>query len=257
MADSLGLMAGLSGNAALVTGASRGIGRGIAERFADEGAVVGVNYPPGEESNAEAVVRGIEDAGGEAVALEADVAKPGPVERMVSRFEDRVGTVDVLVNNAGGTMETAPITEMSPELWDRVVDVNLRGVFLVSKFVVPGMIDAGDGSIVNVSSQYGIIGDAQRVHYCAAKGGVISFTRALAREVGPEVRVNAIAPGPIRTGKRGDLTDEYLADRTSTIPLDRLGDVGEVVPTAVFLASEDSSYYTGQTLSPDGGEAMH
>ena len=250
-------MGELSGTNALVTGASRGIGREIAEQFAAEGATVGVNYPPGEEANAADVVDAAREAGGEATALEADVADGDAVERMISAFEAEFGPLDSLVNNAGGTMQTSPITEMSEELWDRVVDVNLRGVFLTTKHAVPGMREAGGGSIVNVSSQLAFLGDADRCHYCAAKGGVISITRALAHELGPEIRVNAIAPGPIITGKRGELTEEYLAQRTETIPLGRLGQPEEVAPTATFLASERSSYYTGQTLSPDGGEAMH
>lgn len=250
-------MANLSEKVTLVTGASRGIGREIARQYADEGAIVGVNYPPGEESNARAVVDEIEDAGGEAIALEADVSEGDAVEAMLNAMEAEFGPLDVLVNNAGGTMQTAPITEMSEDLWDRVVDVNLRGVFLTTKHAVPGLREGEGGSVVNVSSQYGIIGDENRSHYCAAKGGVISITRALARELAPEIRVNAIAPGPIVTGKRGELTEEYLDRRTETIPLGRLGQPEEVAPTAVFLASEQSSYYTGQTLSPDGGEAMH
>jgi 3-oxoacyl-[acyl-carrier protein] reductase len=247
----------LSDKVTLVTGASRGIGREIARQYAAEGAVVGVNYPPGEEANARAVVDEIEDADGEATALEADVSDGDAVEAMVNAIEAEFGPLDVLVNNAGGTMQTSPITEMSEDLWDRVVDVNLRGVFLTTKHAVPGLREGEGGSIVNVSSQYGIIGDENRSHYCAAKGGVISITRALARELAPDVRVNAIAPGPIVTGKRGELTAEYLDRRTETIPLGRLGQPEEVAPTAVFLASEQSSYYTGQTLSPDGGEAMH
>lgn len=250
-------MAQLSEKVTLVTGASRGIGREIARQCAAEGAIVGVNYPPGEEDNARAVVDAIRDEGGDAVALEADVSEGDAVEEMISSLEAQVGPIDVLVNNAGGTMETSPITEMSEALWDRVVDVNLRGVFLTTKHAVPGMRRTGGGSVVNISSQLGIIGDENRCHYCAAKGGVISITRALARELGPDIRVNAIAPGPIVTGKRGELTEEYLENRTKTIPLDRLGQPEEVAPTAVFLASEQSSYYTGQTLSPDGGEAMH
>lgn len=250
-------MGELSGTNALVTGASRGIGREIAEQFAAEGATVGVNYPPGEEANAADVVDAAREAGGEATALEADVADGDAVEGMLSTFESEFGPLDTLVNNAGGTMQTSPITEMSEALWDRVVDVNLRGVFLTTKHAVPGMRETGGGSIVNVSSQLAFLGDSDRSHYCAAKGGVISITRALAHELGPTIRVNAIAPGPIVTGKRGELTEEYLDRRTETIPLDRLGQPEEVAPTAVFLASERSSYYTGQTLSPDGGEAMH
>jgi 3-oxoacyl-[acyl-carrier protein] reductase len=250
-------MGQLSGQTALVTGASRGIGREIATQFGAEGATVGINYPPGEQVNAETVVNDIREDGGEAIALEADVSDGDAVEGMITEFESQVRPLDVLVNNAGGTMQTSPITEMSEELWDRVVDVNLRGVFLTTKHAVPGMRETDGGSIVNISSQYGIIGDENRSHYCAAKGGVISITRALARELGPDIRVNAIAPGPIVTGKRGELSEEYLEERTETIPLGRLGQPEEVAPTALFLASDQSSYYTGQTLSPDGGEAMH
>lgn len=250
-------MAELNGKAALVTGASRGIGRGIAARFAAEGAVVGVNYPPGEADNAAAVVDGIEADGGRALALEADVGDPEAVAQMIETYERRVGPLDVLVNNAGGGAEPASVSEMSVEQWDRVVDVNLRGAFLTSKHAVPGMVSADGGSIVNVASQLGILGSAEKTHYCAAKGGLIAFTRSLARELAPDVRVNAIAPGPIETGKRDNLTEEWREERAETIPLDRLGGVEEVVPTAAFLASDDSSYYTGQTLSPDGGEAMH
>jgi 3-oxoacyl-[acyl-carrier protein] reductase len=247
----------LSGKVTLVTGASRGIGSEIARQYGAEGAIVGVNHPPGEADNARDVAATIEADGGDAITLEADVSNGDAVARMIEALEREVGPLDVLVNNAGGTMQTSPIVEMSEDLWDKVVDVNLRGVFLTTKHAVPGMRDTGGGSIVNISSQYGIIGDENRSHYCAAKGGVISITRALARELAPEIRVNAIAPGPIVTGKRGELSAEYLETRTDTIPLERLGQPEEVAPTAVFLASEQSSYYTGQTLSPDGGEAMH
>lgn len=250
-------MGQLSGKVTLVTGASRGIGSEIAQQYGAKGATVGVNYPPGEADNARDVAATIEADGGEAITLKADVSNGDAVAGMIKDLERAAGALDVLVNNAGGTMQTSPITEMSEDLWDRVVDVNLRGVFLSIKHAVPGMRDTGGGSIVNISSQYGIIGDENRSHYCAAKGGVISITRALARELAPEIRVNAIAPGPIVTGKRGELSEEYLETRTETLPLERLGRPEEVAPTAVFLASEQSSYYTGQTLSPDGGEAMH
>lgn len=250
-------MGELDDKTALVTGASRGIGKEIAQEFADAGATVGVNYPPGERENAEEVLTEIRDTGGDGMAVKGDVSAAKDVSNMVGKVADEYGAIDVLVNNAGGTMEKAPIEEMSEELWDMVVDVNLKGTFLTSKSVVPTMKEAGDGSIINIASQLGILGDANRVHYCAAKGGVISFTRALAREVAPDIRVNAIAPGPIRTGIRGELTDDYLENRTETIPLQRLGEPEEVASTALFLASEQSSYFTGQTLSPDGGEAMH
>lgn len=243
---------------ALVTGASRGIGRGIAEGLADAGARVAVNHPPGDDERAVAVdvVEGITDAGGEAMALEGDVSDADSVQAMLERFEEEWGAVDVLVNNAG-ILTQAELTEMSVEMWDETMDVDLRGVFLTTRFALPGMLDSGNGSVINVASQLGIKGAEELFHYSAAKGGVIAFTRALAREVSPTVRVNAIAPGPVQTALLDDISEEWREAKEAELPMGRLGRVEDVVPTAVFLASEDSSYYTGQTLSPDGGDAMH
>jgi 3-oxoacyl-[acyl-carrier protein] reductase len=146
---------------------------------------------------------------------------------------------------------------MPVETWDEMIQVNLRGVFLTTRFVLPGMLEAGRGSVVNTASQLGIKGAPELVHYSAAKGGIIAFTRALAREVSPTVRVNAVAPGPIETDLLADISEEWRAAKEAELPMGRLGQVDDVVPTVVFLASEESSYYTGQTLSPDGGDAMH
>jgi len=248
----------LSDANALVTGASRGIGRGIADGLAEAGARVAVNHPPGDDERAVAldVVEEITDAGGEAMALEGDVSDADSVQAMIERFEEEWGTVDVLVNNAG-ILTQSELAEMPVEMWDETMDVDLRGVFLTTRFALPGMLDSGNGSVINVASQLGIKGAEELVHYSAAKGGVIAFTRALAREVSPTVRVNAIAPGPIETALLDDITEEWREAKEAELPMGRLGRVEEVVPTAVFLASEDSSYYTGQTLSPDGGDAMH
>jgi 3-oxoacyl-[acyl-carrier protein] reductase len=248
----------LSEATALVTGASRGIGRGIAEGLADAGAKVAVNHPPGdgEREVAEDVVETIEADGGEAMALEGDVADADSVQAMIETFEDEWGPVDVLVNNAG-ILTQSELVDMPVEMWDETMDVDLRGVFLATRFALPGMLETGNGSVINVASQLGIKGGEELVHYCAAKGGVIAFTRALAREVSPAVRVNAIAPGPIETDLLDDISEEWREAKEAELPMDRLGRVEDVVPTAVFLASEDSSYYTGQTLSPDGGDAMH
>lgn len=251
-------MARLSSETALVTGASRGIGRGIAEGLAAEGATVAVNHPPfeGEKSNARAVVDRIRRAGGDAFSVEADVTDRNAVERMVDAAERRFGPIDVLVNNAGGGPPTSPLATMDVDTWDNVLDVNLRGVFLSTRFALPSMLEAGSGTIINIASQQGFLGVPERVHYCAAKGGVISFTRALARELAPDVTVNAIAPGPIATGKRDD-PDTWRQRVGPTVPMGRVGEIDDVVPTAIFLASSDGAYYTGQTLSPDGGDAMH
>jgi 3-oxoacyl-[acyl-carrier protein] reductase len=251
-------MGSLEDKSAVVTGASSGIGRGIAKGLAEEGAMVAVNYPPDstESEKADAVVEEIRAAGGDAVTLEGDVSDEASVRAMVESFESSYGPADVLVNNAG-IVTQSPLAEMSVEMWDEVMAVDLRGVFLVTRFFLPGMLDAGRGSIINVASQLGIKGGTELVHYSAAKGGVITFTRALAREVSPTVRVNAIAPGPIETDLLGDLSEEWRAAKEAELPMGRLGRVEDVVPTAVFLASDDSGYYTGQTLSPDGGDAMH
>ncbi|WP_137291278.1 3-oxoacyl-ACP reductase family protein [Natronorubrum halophilum] len=247
----------LDGANALVTGSSRGIGRGIAEGLADAGATVGVNYPPHEGSeDAEEVVDGIERAGGSASAFEADVSDADAVESMIDAFESTVGSIDVLVNNAG-LLTQSPLAEMPVEMWDETIAVDLRGVFLATRFALPGMLESGGGSIINVASQLGIIGGDELVHYSAAKGGVIAMTRALAREVSPTVRVNAVAPGPVRTALLDDISDEWREAKAAELPMGRLGTVDDVVPTVVFLASEESGYYTGQTLSPDGGDAMH
>jgi len=251
-------MARLSGTDALVTGATRGIGRGIAEGLAEAGARVAVNHPPdsAERDTAETVVEAIEADGGEAMALAGDVSDADSVRAMVDAFEDEWGPVEVLVNNAG-ILTQSELVDMPVEMWDETMAVDLRGVFLTTRFALPGMLEADGGSVVNVASQLGIKGAEELVHYSAAKGGVIAFTRALAREVSPEVRVNAIAPGPVETALLDDITEEWREAKKAELPMARLGRVEDVVPTAVFLASDDSAYYTGQTLSPDGGDAMH
>lgn len=248
----------LSDKTALVTGASRGIGRGIAEGLADAGATVAVNHPPDpdEKHLAATVVDGIEDEGGRAITLEGDVSDAESVRSMIERFESELGAVDVLVNNAG-ILTSSPFEEMSVEMWDETISVDLRGVFLVTRFAVPGMIEQGSGKVINVASQLGIKGGTELVHYSAAKAGVIGFTRALAREVSPEINVNAIAPGPVETDLVGDLSDEWKDAKSRELPMERWASVDDIAPTAVFLASSAADYYTGQTLSPDGGDAMH
>jgi 3-oxoacyl-[acyl-carrier protein] reductase len=251
-------MTRLAGTDALVTGANRGIGRGIAEGLAEAGARVAVNHPPGadERAAAETAVEAIRVEGGEAMALEGDVSDADSVTEMVETFESAYGPADILVNNAG-ILTQSRLTEMSVEMWDEIMAVDLRGVFLATRFVLPGMLESGGGAVVNVASQLGLVGGEELVHYSAAKGGVIAFTRALAREVSPEVRVNAVAPGPVETALLDDITEEWRQEKKASLPMDRLGQVEDIVPTVVFLASDDAAYYTGQTLSPDGGDAMH
>jgi len=247
----------LNGRTAVVTGGGTGIGRGIAIEFAEAGADVGVNHPPGTEEEAKAteVVEKIEEVGQSGVTLEADVGDPEAVQEMVSTVKNELGLPDILVNNAG-ILEPCPLTEMPIDLWDETMRVDLRGVFLPTRYLLPEMQERGSGKIINIASQLGFIGREEMVHYSAAKGGVIAFTRALAQEVSPEINVNAIAPGPIDTGIV-DTDQEAKQELAESLPMKRIGTADDVVPSAVFLASPQSDYYTGQTLSPDGGDAMH
>jgi 3-oxoacyl-[acyl-carrier protein] reductase len=245
----------LEGRVALVTGASRGIGAAIALALAGEGADVAVNYHRS-AGQAAAVGRAIEAAGRKARVVRADVRDGAAVRAMVADVLAAFGRIDVLVNNAG-VLNAAPLAEMSEAVWDDMIAANLRSVFLVTRAVLPHMLERGSGKIINVSSQFGQKGVANHTHYAAAKGGVIAFTRALAREVGPRgVHVNAIAPGPVETDLIGPVTDEWRREKSQILALRRIGVPADVAPTAVFLASDASNYYAGQTLCPNGGDIM-
>ena len=248
-------MGKLDGRVALVTGASRGIGAAIARAFGREGARVAVNYHRSEAKAAE-VVAAIQATGAKALAVQADVADGPAVRAMVERAVAALGPIDVLVNNAG-IVDATPLDQMSEDVWDRLIATNLRSVFLCTRAVLPAMLARGRGKIISVTSQLGQKGMPNHTHYAAAKAGVIGFTRALAREVGPRgIHVNAIAPGPIETDLMGPVTDEFRREKSAIFALRRLGLPEEVAPTAVFLASDDSSYYAGQTLCPNGGDVM-
>lgn len=251
-------MGKLDGDVALVTGASRGIGRAIALAFAAEGADVACNYVRGREEAA-SLVDEIEATGRRGIAVQADVAREDDVARMVAETMDAFGRVDILVNNAGfATLYR--IEEMPVEAWDAIVAAHLRGTFLTTRLVLPQMLARGNGKIINVASQLAYKGREGWGHYSAAKAGVIAFTRVLAQEVSHRgVRANCIAPGPIATeiippAFRGD--PEAATRVTDALPLRRIGTVDEVAPTAVFLASDDSTYYVGQVLGPNGGDVM-
>jgi 3-oxoacyl-[acyl-carrier protein] reductase len=248
-------MGKLDGRVALVTGASRGIGAAIAVAFGREGARVAVNYRRS-EVQALAVVAAIEAAGSKAIAIQADVAQAPAVRTLVDRTVAAFGPLDILVNNAG-ILNAVPLEQMTEDVWDEMLATNLRSVFLCTRAVLPAMLARGRGRIINVTSQLGQKGMPNHAHYAAAKAGVIGFTRALAREVGPRgVHVNAIAPGPIETDLIGPIADEFRREKTAIFALRRFGQPDEVAPTAVFLACDDSSYYAGQTLCPNGGDIM-
>jgi 3-oxoacyl-[acyl-carrier protein] reductase len=245
----------LDGRKALVTGASRGIGRSIALAFAEEGADVGVNYHRAAAA-AEEVGNRIEALGRQAIVVQADVAVEQDVRAMVDRVTEQFGRIDILVNNAG-FVTLAPVETMEISQWDEMIATHLRGTFLTTRMVLPGMLERGDGRIINVSSQLGQIGREWFAHYAAAKAGIIGFTKSLAREVARQgVLVNCIAPGPINTGIVPNDPDAPRPDYLSLLPARRVGEPDEVAPTAVFLASNASTYYIGQTLGPNGGDVM-
>jgi 3-oxoacyl-[acyl-carrier protein] reductase len=248
-------MGRLETKTAVVTGGTRGIGRGIVEAFAVEGADVAVvDLLP--EGDAAPVLAAVERAGRRWLYVRAGVSKEDEVRGMVEGVIGAFGKVDVLVNNAG-VLSVSSLGEMPVEEWDRVLGVNLRGTFLCCRFVLPHMLGRGEGRIVNVASQLGQIGAPGLVHYSASKDGIIAFTKALAREVAERgVLVNAVAPGPISTGIMPPQSEGQDEDLKASLPIKRFGEVGEVAPTVVFLASDDASYYVGQTLGPNGGDVM-
>jgi len=245
----------LQAKKAIVTGGLRGIGRGIATAFAREGADVAIfDLSPADE--AASFVSELQQAGVKAIYSPVDVSREDEVERGVAAVFEAFGRIDILVNNAGIVHESV-VAELASADWDRVLGVNLRGVFLCTRYVLPHMLDAGGGRIINMASQLGQIGGRTMAPYSASKAGVIGFTRALAREVARDnVLVNAIAPGPIQTDMLASESEDWKRAKLSELPIGRFGEVSEVAPTAVFLASDDASYYVGQVLGPNGGDVM-
>ncbi len=245
----------LTDKIALVTGGARGIGGEIAIAFARAGADV-VVADLLNESAAAPVLSAIEDAGRRSLFIGTDVSDAQQVQDLVAAAHAKFGRVDILVNNAG-IVSQVKFDELEVAEWDRVLSINLRGVFLGCRYVLPEMLERGNGKIINVASQLGQIGGLEMVHYSASKAGVIGLTKALAREVSARgVHVNAIAPGPILTDMMAEETEEWAAKKLAELPMGRFGQPEEVAPTAVFLASDDSSYFVGQTLCPNGGDVM-
>jgi len=246
----------LEGQVALITGASRGIGREIALAFAREGADIGVNYRSNRAA-AEEVAVAVRELGRKAVVIEADVSQVEPVQAMTKTMMDEFGKIDILVANAG-IMSNSPLVEMPVEMWDEMIATDLRGVFLCARFTVPYMLERNFGRVIVVASQIGQIGRENITHYSAAKGGAIAFTKALARELGRSgITVNALCPGPIDTDMQEDVPEEVKARQHQLLPLGRFGTVEEVAPSAVLLAaSPDGDIYTGQSLGPNCGDVM-
>lgn len=247
---------GLDGRVALVTGASRGIGRAISIRLAEEGCDVAVNYNSSKDA-AEAVIRIIRETGRRSVAVQADVASPKQVEAMVATVEGELGPVDILVNNAG-IHKHHKSWEMSVEDWDRIINVNLTGAYLTSRLLGLKMAKRGWGRIVNISSIVADIGSDHEAHYTASKAGMHGLTKSLALELSPKgVTVNAVSPGWIRTDMTADVTEDEWDEAMAEIPMGRIGEPEEIASVVAYLASPESSYVTGQVLHVNGGVGLY
>lgn len=245
----------LAGQKALVTGGSRGIGAATVELFARNGAEVAFCHYHDERNAAELVGR-LESEGLRVHARSCDVASEAEVAAMVSWAEDRLGRVDILVNCAGIGGDKA-FTDLTVSDWDRMLGVHLRGTFLVTQAFFRKMVERSYGRIINFASQLAYKGAPGLAHYCAAKAGVIGFTRALSYEGAPHgVMVNAVAPGPVETELLMGLSDEWRAMKKAQLPVGRFGHVDEIAPTVLLLASQAGAFYAGQTLSPNGGDVM-
>ncbi len=245
----------LEGKSALVTGASRGIGREIALELARQGANVAVNFS-GSEAKANEVVDEIKALGREAFAVKCDVSNSEEVAAMVKGTIDTFGKLDILVNNAGITKDNL-LMRMKEEEWDDVININLKGVFLCTKAVTRQMMKQRVGRIINIASVVGVSGNPGQANYVAAKAGVIGLTKTTAKELASRnITVNAVAPGFITTDMTDKLSEEVKTEMLKQIPLARLGEPKDIAKMTAFLASDDSSYITGQTLHINGGMVM-
>lgn len=245
----------LNGKVALVTGASRGLGREIAITLAQQGAKVIVNYN-GSKDRADEVVKQITENGGEAIAFQCNVSEFQAVEIMIKEIISQFGRIDILVNNAGITKDNL-IVKMKEEDFDQVIDINLKGSFNTIKHISRQMLKQKSGKIINIASVSGVLGNAGQANYATSKAGLIGLTKTMARELASRgINVNAVAPGFIETEMTAVYNDEQKALFEGQIPFKRFGQANEVAQVVSFLASDQSSYITGQVICVDGGMAI-
>lgn len=250
-------MARLVNKRAIITGSSSGIGAGVALAFAAEGADVVINYPgPKQEADAADVKREIEAQGRRCFAIQADVSQHDQVDHLVDTGSEKLGGFDILVNNAG-IAETATVDTMEIESWDRMIAIHLRGAFMMTRRVLPLLYKQNYGKIINTASQLAYKGAPGYAHYTAAKAGIIGFTRSLALEIGARnINANCVAPGATNTPLLDGATEALLDSIRQSIPKGRFAEVAEIVPSYVFLASDESNFFQGQCLSPNGGDVF-
>lgn len=250
-----GVFDSVGGRRVVVSGAASGIGFAVAERFARCGAVVALNYLPGDERGPAAVER-LQSAGGKVHPAPADVTDEQALGAAIAEFAEREGAPEIVVANAG-IAQHVDFVELDVDDWERMVRVHLLGARNLIHAALPPMLESGFGRVILTASELGLSGAATLTHYCAAKGAMIAFAKALAREVGPHgVTVNCVAPGPTETDMLTAYPDEYNDANRLALPLQRWGKPAEVAWTYVFLASEAGAWYTGQVLSPNGGAVM-
>jgi 3-oxoacyl-[acyl-carrier protein] reductase len=244
----------LTGKKALVTGAARGIGHAIAVAFASEGADIAILDL--KKESADRTADEVRRLGVKGIAVAADVSNEDQVKRAIGEVQRAFGRIDILVNNAG-IDTTSTVVKMPTAMWDEMMAVNLRSIFLCTREVLPGMIQRKWGRIISTSSQLAHKGAAEMAHYAAAKAGVIGFTRSLAYEVARDgITVNAICPGPVDTELFRNIPEDWRRRKLAELPIGRAGRVDEIAPTAVLLASDEGSYYIGASLNPNGGDYM-
>ena len=245
----------MTGKIVAITGAGRGIGLATARRFAEGGALLALNDLNLGEGTKE-VAAEARKKGGEALLIEADVAHPEEAEGFIREAERRFGAIDVLVNNAG-ILRSTPTHEVTWQEWEEVISVNLSGTWSCLRAALPGMIERGEGRIINVSSELGLIGFPTYAAYSASKGGIIALTKAVAKEVAPHgVLVNSVAPGPVETDMLINDTIEYNDETREQVPLRRFGKPDEIAAVIEFLAGPGGSFMVGQVVSPNGGTAI-